>query len=285
MSYMHIDNLYKNQDILLFKECYAMEKIHGTSAHISWNDGEIKFFSGGTKHDDFVKLFDGLLQDKFYALGQNKVVVYGEAYGGKCQGMSVTYGKDLRFVAFEVKIDDSWLNVPVAENICKDLGLDFVHYVRVPTDIETLNLQRDSWSIQSVKNGIEGLHKREGIVLRPVIEVTKNNGSRIIAKHKSEEFQETKTPRSTDKDKLQVMAKAEEIAEEWVTPMRLTHVLQSFPEAGIEQTGAIISAMIEDVEREAKDEIIESSDARRAIGRKTAIMFKDRLKESLRGKD
>ena len=34
MAYMHIDNLYKNQEVLLFKECYAMEKIHGTSAHI-----------------------------------------------------------------------------------------------------------------------------------------------------------------------------------------------------------------------------------------------------------
>jgi hypothetical protein len=29
MGYLHIDNLYKNVDILLFKECYAMEKIHG----------------------------------------------------------------------------------------------------------------------------------------------------------------------------------------------------------------------------------------------------------------
>ena len=30
MGYMHIDNLYKDQRILQFKECYALEKIHGT---------------------------------------------------------------------------------------------------------------------------------------------------------------------------------------------------------------------------------------------------------------
>jgi hypothetical protein len=30
MGYLHIDNLYKSQDILLFKRCYALEKIHGT---------------------------------------------------------------------------------------------------------------------------------------------------------------------------------------------------------------------------------------------------------------
>lgn len=29
MGYLHISNLYKDIDILLFKECYALEKIHG----------------------------------------------------------------------------------------------------------------------------------------------------------------------------------------------------------------------------------------------------------------
>lgn len=36
MSYADIENLYKNRRIMLFKECYAMEKIHGTSAHVGW---------------------------------------------------------------------------------------------------------------------------------------------------------------------------------------------------------------------------------------------------------
>jgi len=58
MSYLSIDNLYKNQTILLFKECYAMEKIHGTSAHISYQNSNIGFFSGGSKHEDFIKLFN-----------------------------------------------------------------------------------------------------------------------------------------------------------------------------------------------------------------------------------
>ena len=33
MAYMHIENLYRNQNILLFKQCYCLEKIHGTSAN------------------------------------------------------------------------------------------------------------------------------------------------------------------------------------------------------------------------------------------------------------
>ena len=48
MGYLHIDNLYKNQTIMLFKECYAMEKIHGTSAHVGWKfeTKQVNFFTG-----------------------------------------------------------------------------------------------------------------------------------------------------------------------------------------------------------------------------------------------
>ena len=42
MGYMRIDNLYKNQAVLSFKEVYALEKVHGTSAHIHYsNDVEV----------------------------------------------------------------------------------------------------------------------------------------------------------------------------------------------------------------------------------------------------
>lgn len=53
MGYMHIDNLYKNKDILLLKECYALEKVHGTSAYVIWNGTELRFFSGGASYEQF----------------------------------------------------------------------------------------------------------------------------------------------------------------------------------------------------------------------------------------
>ncbi len=58
MGYMHIDNLYRAQEILSFKTCYALEKIHGTSANVSWKDGKVWFSSGGEKRERFVTLFD-----------------------------------------------------------------------------------------------------------------------------------------------------------------------------------------------------------------------------------
>lgn len=284
MAYMHINNLYKSRDILMFKECYAMEKIHGTSAHVGWKDGKVFFFAGGCEHLAFTALFDkDTLAEGFAKLNHDSITVYGEAYGGKLQGMKGTYGDELRFVAFEVKIGDNWLDVPRAESIARGLGLDFVHWKQVSTDLDALDAERDADSVQAIRNGIGPGKKREGVVLRPLIELTRNNGGRIIAKYKRDDFQETKTPRSVKKQDFEVLVAAQAIADEWVTDMRLAHVLDKFPKPwDITQTGEVIGAMIEDVERESEGEIVKSKAARAMISKKTAQMFKGLLNSTLR---
>ena len=286
MGYLHIDNLYKNQTILMFKECYALEKIHGTSAHIKWSaeKKELHYFSGGEDYNRFVGLFDStILKEKFSEVFvTSNVIVYGEAYGGKQQGMSGTYGKELKFVAFDVRIDDLWLDVPKAENVCEKLGIEFVSYYKVSTDLESLDDMRDKDSRQAIRNGIGPDKKREGVVLRPLIELTTNNGSRVIAKHKADEFKETKTPRTCNPEDHKRLIDAQEIAEEWVTEMRLKHVLDKLPQdIGMESTKLVINSMTEDVYREAKGEIVEGKLVSTCIGRKTATMFKKILQSKL----
>jgi hypothetical protein len=285
MSYYHIPNLYQDQSILLFKECYALEKIHGTSAHILYKDDDIVFFSGGVKYEEFVKLFSyenllSIFREHFTP--EQKVCVYGEAYGGKCQGMSTTYGPNLKFVAFEVLVDGIWLKVPDAETVVKFLGLEFVFYRKIPTDIESINRERDAPSIQAVRNGIPDYQPmfREGIVLRPLEEMIKNNGGRVIAKHKRDEFRETKTPRNViDKsEKREKLIEVNKIIDEWLTERRLDHVLDNANlELKVENIGKIIPLMMEDIYREGKGEIEESQELKKAIGRETALMFKRRL--------
>lgn len=275
---MHIDNLYKDQDILMFKQCYAMEKIHGTSARISYKNGRIAFFSGGEKHEKFVMLFDeDYLKEKFDEMvseSKTSIAVYGEAYGGSCQRMSHTYGDKLKFVAFEVKIGDAWLNVPNAEDVCNNLCLDFVHYKLISTDLSEIDAERDAYSVQAVKNGVGECRHREGIVLRPLTELTKNNGKRVIAKHKRAEFQETKTTREVDPKKQEVLAEAKAVAEEWVTPMRLSHILDKIEEPRIEKMSEIIKAMTKDIEREGEGEIVWSKEVKKEIGSRTAQLVK-----------
>ena len=292
MGYLDIPNLYKEQDILLFKECYALEKIHGTTAHITWQDGQLNFSSGGASHVHFLSLFnESDLRERFPKIIEigDKCIVYGEAYGGSEQGQSERYGKELKFVVFDVQIGlpqgEHWLAVPQAEDVAQKLGLEFVPYARISTNLESIDAERDRDSVQAARNGIVG-KKREGIVLRPLIEVRKNNDDRIICKHKQDWAKETKTPRAVDPERIKVLGDAQAIAEEWVVPMRLEHILQEHPECtNMGDTLIVIKAMISDIYKEAKGEIVESKEVATAIGKKTAQMWKKRIESKFREKN
>lgn len=288
MGYLHIDNLYKAQEILAFRQCYALEKIHGTSAHVAYRKGSLTFFSGGESHARFVELFNAdALTERFAGrfTVDDEVTVYGEAYGGKCQHMSKTYGPDLQFAVFDVLVGESWLSVPQAAECAAHLGLEFVDFALVSTDVEALDAERDKPSTQAVRNGISDEAKvREGVVLRPPFEVTLNNGRRLIAKHKRAEFSERGRPTvDLDPSKREMLANAEAIALEWVTPMRLEHVIDHMLAARenktveMRDTGHIIAAMVEDVVREASGEIVDNQPARKAIGQRAAQLFKQRV--------
>lgn len=282
MGYMHIENLYKCQDILAFKRCYALEKIHGASGSVVFNiekPDQLEYDDGAEGMERFKALFPMDLYAKIKALGAAKVSIFGEVHGGSCHSMSMVYGKEMRFSVFDIQIDEMWLAVPNMADVAKELGLEVVYFEEGPTDMDWINAQMAAPSVQAKRLGMGDNHPREGVVLRPPFEVRKNNDERVIAKHKGEKFSERATPQKVvDPERLKVLADANGIAEEWVTPMRMTHVLQKFPrDVGLQQTKDVISAMIEDVIREAKGEIVDSPEARRAIGKKAAELFKARV--------
>jgi flagellar biosynthesis component FlhA len=84
-----------------------------------------------------------------------------------------------------------------------------------------------------------------------------------------------------DPAKLAVLEAAEAIAAEWVTPTRLEHVLDKLGEVTIADTRTVIAAMVDDVVREAAGEIVDSKEARKAIGAMTARLFKKRFEDAL----
>jgi hypothetical protein len=112
--------------------------------------------------------------------------------------------------------------------------------------------------------------------------LTKNNGSRVIVKHKRDEFKETATARKVeDPAKLQVLADASAVANEWVTAHRLEHVLQKLPGHDISKMREIIAAMTEDVLREGSLEIVDSPEVRKSISQRTAVTYKEYLKSRI----
>jgi hypothetical protein len=262
--------------------------VHGTSAHIQWSNDKLSFYSGGETHDNFVALFD---QDKlteyfgFKYEYTDVIRVYGEAYGGKQQGMSKTYGPRLHFIVFDVNINGVWLDVPKAEEYALSMGLEFVPYEFIDSTEENINRERDRDSTVAIRRGMGDGHIREGVVLRPPFEVRMNNGERCMAKHKRDEFREHKTPRLLDADKQKLLDDAEAVADEWCVPMRLEHVIGALTKDGVEPTmedvPKVINQMIEDIYVEAKGEIVESKEVRKAIGTRTVKLFKQRLSKLL----
>ena len=285
-SYLHIRNLYQAKDVLYFKEVYALEKVHGTSAHVSYHDGDIHFYEGGESRFNFLKLFDiPFLTEKLAAIGKD-ISVHGEAYGGSQQRMSNTYGKVLKFIVFDIKISDYWLSVPDAAALAESLGLEFVPYRRIPAQPAALDAERDRPSEVAVRNGCGDDKQREGIVIRPPVEFWRDphGEHRLIAKHKGESFNERlKVPHvEQDPERLKVLSDAEEIAKEWVVPMRLEHVLDKMGNPrDMAEVPKVIAAMWEDVFREAEGEVVDSKEARKAIGKATAILFKRFCEENL----
>lgn len=291
MGYAKISNLYKRPDFLdMFKKVWVTEKIHGTSAHIRFFQDDLHIFAGGSDHSAFSSLFD---KEKLLDIYRNSTLVgkettlYGEAYGGKCQGMSSTYGKELRFIVFDVLVEDKWLYVLDAKQVAERFNQEFVWCKLVDNTLEELNKYRDQPSELAKLRGCGDDKPAEGIVVKPLYECYDKNGGRWYVKHKRADFCETSSKRETvvDPAKIVIMAKAEEIASEWVTPMRLTHVLDKLQPAavGMEDTGRIIKAMQDDIRIESAGEIdwrLEK-DINARIARNTSKLWKEYIQKQL----
>ncbi len=200
-----------------------------------------------------------------------EVNFYGEVHGGKIQGMSKHYGPDLKFIVFDVKKNGKWLNVPYAEELTVKMGLKFVPYERGPLTEEWLDAQRDAPSKISLTDDAP----KEGIVIRAIHENNYEDGYRFIYKHKRAEWRETTTVRKlSDPEDAKLWSDAEEVANEYVTPMRLNHVLQKTPYTKLEDTGNVVRAMVDDVRVEEGHDIVWNKKVEKAIGKKTVELLR-----------
>jgi hypothetical protein len=287
VSNKRINNHYDKYDLIVKKNHNFIASgivVHNSSCHISFDGNKLRFFSGCANQETFEALFDkDKLLNRFAEMYYNlPIIIYGEVYGGKVQGMSKTYGPNLRFIAFDVKIGDKWLSVPEAEEIVKSFDLEFVHYVKTSTDLEVLNRERDRDSVQAIRNGMGEGHPSEGIIIRPLIELTRNNGERLIAKYKKENFRETSTPRPVNLEKLEILKNAEAVASEWVVAERLRHVASALNvEIESQNIPDIIREMLKDIQIEGAGEIEWNKDVERAIGKATANLVREYIKGKL----
>jgi hypothetical protein len=294
MGYLKITNLYRRPEyIKLFKTVYCMEKVHGTSAHITFTrdtnqDGSFEdkliIFSGGADHMAFSTLFNKKELLEIYSggtLAGKTVTIFGEAYGGKMQGMNATYGKQLRFIAFEVNIDDKWLEVPDAEGMAKRFGQEFIWWTECENTLENLTKYRDQDSQLALLRGCGPGKMAEGIITKPFFECYDKQGGRWILKYKREDFAEVKTPREIDPEAKMNILRGQAVADEFVTEMRLRHILDKNPYSTLQDIPKVIQLMVDDIAAECEGEYIASSVVMKAIGGKTVMFYKKFLENKL----
>lgn len=307
MGYASILNLHADTRILEQSHCFALEKLHGTSAFVQYipKGGDPEPESRGTRlavGEATLKFFSGEQQANFEAFFADKkerllkvfgqlgmpVKVHGECYGGKIQQNSWRYGKELRFTAFDVLYNGEWLPIPEAEIVVKLLGLEFVHYVRIETKLSLIDAERDAISEQAIRNGVttrEGeFVRREGVVLRPIEEKPDHRGNRICAKHKRAEERETKTIRPVNADKIALSKAARDVAEEWVTANRVGNARSHFSESDwvITNMSNLIRYVLQDVYTEAGDEVEQTAENNREICKRAAQLIKQNFESSLK---
>lgn len=164
------------------------EKIDGTNVRVMWKDGDF-CFAGKTDAANLPLPLLARLIEKFIPLksrmvehfAENEVCLYGEGYGAKIQNGG-KYRQDQDFILFDVRVGRWWLTREGVEAIGQQLDLETTPLVGEGTLYEAINL---------VKGGLLsrwGNFEAEGIVMRPKIELTSRNGSRIIAKLKARDF-------------------------------------------------------------------------------------------------
>lgn len=168
------------------------EKVDGTNIRVIFNgvgNGEIRF-GGKTKNAQVPVPLMNYLNETFLpqkdqfkeVFGEGDVCLYGEGYGSRIQKIGSKYGANQKFVLFDVKIGEFWLERHNVKDIGEKLGIDVVPIIGKGTIDEMVDFVREGFDSQW------GEFIAEGVVARPEVELKTRNGQRIITKLKHVDF-------------------------------------------------------------------------------------------------
>lgn len=113
------------------------------------------------------------------------IIIYGEGYGKKIQSCGSKYCKDhAKFIVFDIKIGEWWLNRESIEQICKDLNLEVVPIMGYFTLQEAIDFVKIGFKDPIAEEDLDA----EGLVLKTDLNIRRRNGERIITKIKTHDF-------------------------------------------------------------------------------------------------
>lgn len=164
------------------------EKVDGTNIRVMF-DGEKVTFRGKTDRAQLPARLVGWMEEKFLpqeekmrAVWSGEVCFYGEGYGAKIQKGGGNYSPDQKFVLFDVKIGEIWLERQSVEEIAESFGIEVVPIIGQGSISEMV------YKVSRGFNSQWGDFPAEGIVARPLVELKDRRGGRIITKLKTRDF-------------------------------------------------------------------------------------------------
>ena len=106
--------------------------------------------------------------------------------------------------------------------------------------------------MQALRNLVSTGVEREGVVVKPMVEMVDRFGDRVIYKHLNAQFSEFKSGPKLN-EKLNVIIKQNEILDQWVTVTRMEHVLSHLEHEPITRDIPLVAdAFVADVKRESQ---------------------------------
>lgn len=173
-------NYLKNNDWIF------TEKVDGTNIRIMW-DGNNVIFGGRTDNAQMPTFLNYRLLELFpkekFKIFDDPVCLYGEGYGAKIQKGGGNYRADgVDFVLFDVRVGQWWLKWEDIIDVAGKLNIDTVPIIAIG------DLARGEEIVRGGFISSWGDFYAEGLVGKPIIDLLRRDGERIIVKLKTKDF-------------------------------------------------------------------------------------------------
>ena len=190
-----IEGQYRNETVEFLKdiEWEFTEKIDGTNIRIIWDGHKVEFRGRTDKAqipsallNRLIELFGGDVNEQIFEqnFGEKQVMLIGEGYGAKIQGVGGLYRPDQDFILFDVMIGENYQPRETVNSVAKMFNLDVVPIVLKGTIQDGIDFVKDR-----PKSTI-GTAPMEGLVGRTKAELKDRCGNRVIVKIKVSDFNE-----------------------------------------------------------------------------------------------
>lgn len=188
------EGIFINPTIRYLENCWweFTEKIDGTNIRVVWDGHKVTFFGRTDKAqiptelaNRLFELFGGEANEQIFEqkFGNTEVMLCGEGYGKKIQGVGSLYKDTQDFILFDVMIDGNWQPRESVADIADYFGIDCVPIVFSGTICQAVDY------IKTKPMSTIGTAPMEGLVGRPEVELQDRTGKRIIIKIKVKDFE------------------------------------------------------------------------------------------------